>query len=157
MRLLIIFAGLITWALSRESQSVPAEILPHWITPAKGRKFEHWFVDASRRYNIPAGLLSRVALQESNYNPFAESSAGALGLMQIIPKWHPNIRNPFDAKEAIYYAAGYLYELKNRFGSWKLALAAYNWGPTNLSKKGINRAPTETINYVTNITRDIPL
>ena len=155
MRLLILFAGLLLWTIARKPEATA--ILPHWQTPTAGRQFEHWFVDASRRYGIPAGLLSRVAKQESNYNPYAKSTAGALGLMQIIPKWHPDIRNPFDAREAIYYAASYLYRLRNQFGSWKLALAAYNWGPTNLRRKGIARAPTETVNYVADITRDIPL
>ncbi len=156
MRLIPFITGLFLWGLVRETQA-KNYYQPPWFTPRTGRKYEGYFIDASRRYNIPPGLLSRVAKQESDYNPFATNPSGAMGIMQIIPKWHPGLGNPYDAREAIYYAAGYLYRLKNRFGSWRLALAAYNWGPTNLARKGFSKAPPETVNYVAQITKDVPV
>lgn len=127
-----------------------------WQTPAKGQKFEAWFVEASHVHGLPPGLLSRVAKQESNYDPNAESGAGAQGLMQIVPKWHPGV-DPWNPKEAIFYAAKYLQNLRKQTGSWIMALAAYNWGIGNLTRKGIERAPKETQNYIAYISRDIML
>ena len=134
-----------------------------WVTPSTGQKYEQWFLEASRLYQLPPGLLSRVAYQESHYNPNAISPVGAQGLMQIMPKWHPNV-NPFDPREAIFYGANYLRENFNRFKSWDKALAAYNWGPGNLSnaitQKGnewLTIAPAETKNYVKNIMNDTGL
>lgn len=102
---------------------------------------------------IPRGLLVRLLWQESNFNPRAVSGAGAQGIAQIVPAWHPGV-DPFDPAEAIPYAGAYLARLKRRFGTWALALAAYNWGEGNLSTKGIAAAPPETRAYVAAITAD---
>lgn len=146
-----------------------------WITPTHGAKYEPLFLAASARYGIPAGLLSRQAQRESNYNPNARSGAGALGIMQIIPRWHPALdpgdaaadaAAAFDPARAIPYAAKYLRALYDRFGSWTLALAAYNAGPTVVAKYGLdaqgNRIAsggvppfTETRNYVAAILPDV--
>ncbi len=56
-----------------------------------------------------------------------------------------------DTDASIEYGAEYLSDLKDQFGSWELALAAYNWGPGNLSKKGIEKAPRETRDYIKKI------
>jgi len=102
------------------------------------------------------GLLLRVAQQESGFDPKAYNSrTTASGMMQIVPKWHPGV-DPFDPAQAVPYAAKYLSTLHNQFGTWKLALAAYNWGPGNLKKYGIDNAPTETRNYYTEILADVP-
>lgn len=130
----------------------PATV-PKWRTPPAGQRFETFFEQATQQYNLPPGLLSRVAYQESRYRPDARSPAGAVGLMQIVPRWHPEAR-PEDPIHSIFYAAGYLRDLYNRFGTWPLALAAYNWGPTNITRKGLQRAPRETRNYVVEIMRD---
>lgn len=127
-----------------------------WPTPAKGLKYEDWFVRASQEHGLPPGLLSRMAKQESNYDPNVVSHAGAIGLMQIVPKWHPDV-NPKDPQESIFYAAGYIKHLKKLTGSWIMALAAYNWGIGNLRRKGIDAAPKETQNYIAYISRDIQL
>jgi soluble lytic murein transglycosylase-like protein len=127
-----------------------------WQTPSRGLKYEDWFVKASNIYGLPPGLLSRVAKQESNYDPNVVSHAGAVGLMQIVPKWHPTA-NPLDPRDSIFYAAKYLEKLKRQTGSWILALAAYNWGIGNLQRKGIDAAPKETQNYIAYISRDIQL
>lgn len=126
-----------------------------WTTPAHGKQYDDIFGDAEAKYNLPAGILASMAYRESNFNPNATNPSGAVGMMQIIPKWHPNLINPFSPVNAIFYAGKILREWYDRFGSWPLALAAYNWGPGNLNKYGIERAPTETRNYIANITSDI--
>lgn len=102
------------------------------------------------KYNMPKGLLTYVAYLESNFNPDAISHKGAVGIMQIIPRWHPevNARDPYDA---INYAGKHLTELKNRFGNWEMALAAWNWGPKNLMDHTFYKAPRETRNFVKKI------
>ncbi len=136
-----------------ESLGMPAH---DWRPPSKAAPYLGWFIDAENQYGLPRYLLARVAQAESNYNPNAESHAGAIGLMQIIPRWHPGV-DPLDPKASIYYAAQYLRKLYNRFGTWPMALAAYNWGQGNLSSKGFDRAPRETRNYVAKIAGDLRL
>lgn len=130
-----------------------------WEIPEKGLKFAGYFDDAERRYSLPEGILSRMAYQESRFRDDiitgeVKSSAGATGLMQIIPRYHPNV-DPLDPVASIYYAAKYLKGLYNQFGTWAQALAAYNWGPGNLDEFGIANAPSETRNYVMQISNDI--
>lgn len=125
-----------------------------WATPETGQQFEAAFLSAQERYDIPPGMLSRMALQESSYNPNAKNASGATGLMQIIPKWHPGV-DANDPNQSIERAASYMRENYNRFGSWEKALAAYNWGPTALAKGGLEKAPEETQNYVSQIMADV--
>lgn len=146
---LLIFAGIILMSLKK------------WTTPLIGKKFDPYFEQAEKAYGILPGLLSRIAWQESRFKPDIItgkqiSSAGAVGLMQIVPKWHPDV-NPYDPFASIYYAAEYLSRLHKRFGNWQLAVAAYNWGEGNLKKHGIDNAPLETRNYIKNIGSDINL
>ena len=135
-----------------------------WVIPAKGILFAPYFREAEYQYALPPRLLARVAAQESNFEPGAfNESSGARGMMQIVPKWHPGVNvTDLDPRDDIFYAGKYLRENHNRFGSWSKALAAYNWGPGNLQKAITSRgedwltiAPTETKNYVNNVTRDL--
>jgi len=135
-----------------------------WVTPTRGRPFEQMFLAATARYRLPAGLLSRLAARESNYNPTAKSSVGALGLMQIMPKFHPDLdpgELALDEKAAltpaiaIPYAAGYLRQLFDRFGKWTMAVAAYNAGPTAVAKYGGVPPFKETRDYVAAILPDV--
>jgi soluble lytic murein transglycosylase-like protein len=124
---------------------------------------EPLFASATRAYGLPRRLLEAVAYRESRFRPeiisgALPSSAGAIGVMQIVPKWHPSIGDAGarDPSKAIPYAAKYLRDLYGQFGSWPLALAAYNWGPGNLQKhlaaaKGPELWPAETRTYVAEI------
>ncbi len=110
-------------------------------------------------YNLPLNLLARVAYQESHFRPDiingeTKSEKGAVGIMQIMPRWHPNV-DPSDPHDSIQYAGKYLRQLYNKLGTWDLALAAYNWGIGNLQNKGFDNAPLETRNYVSDILSDI--
>lgn len=135
-----------------------------WVIPAKGILFAPFFHEAEYLYALPTRLLARVAAQESNFDPGAyNAQSGAQGMMQIVPKWHPGVNvTDLDPRDDILYAAKYLRENHNRFGSWSKALAAYNWGPGNLQKaitahgdSWLQFAPQETQSYVTNVTRDV--
>lgn len=140
-----------------------------WKTVKNASKYLPLLNAAESRYGIPHDLLARQAYQESRFRDDivtgkAVSSAGALGLMQIVPKFHPSIdpgdaaadaRAALDPARAVDYAARYLVSLKKQFGSWSLALAAYNAGPGNVAKyKGVPPF-TETRNYVAQITGDL--
>lgn len=135
-----------------------------WIIPAKGILFAPFFREAEYQYALPTRLLARVAAQESDFDPGAyNAKSGARGMMQIVPRWHPGVNvYDLDPRDDILYAAKYLRENHNRFGSWSKALAAYNWGPGNLQKaitahgdNWLDFAPQETQKYVTNVTRDV--
>lgn len=118
---------------------------------------------AEQQYGLPHNMLMRLLEQESHFDPLAYNrGSDAQGIAQIVPRWHPEIADPFDPNEAIPYAARYLKRLYNYFGYWDLALAAYNWGRGNLSKHmakygedGFSTMPRETRNYVSNILADV--
>lgn len=121
-----------------------------------GMKYDIFFNIASAKYGIPNGVLSRQCFKESSYNETAyNSNTGASGLMQIIKKWHPECKDPFDPQQAIEYGAKYLSSNYIRFGCWKKALAAYNLGPNRLvgilkeyGDDWLNHVPKETRDYV---------
>jgi len=92
-------------------------------------------------YNLPHEL-KYLAIIESALNPRAISRAGATGIWQFMygtGKMYGLTINSFiderrDPLKATYAAAEYLKDLHNMFGSWDLAIAAYNCGPRNVSK-----------------------
>lgn len=132
-----------------------------WTPPLKAAPYLQQMDTAELAYGLPRGLLARQAYQESRFRSDiiegrTKSSAGAVGLMQIVPRWHPGV-DPLDPIGSIWYAAKYLRGLFDRFGSWELALAAYNWGPTNVAKHTPEQWPKETRDYVQQIGADVAL
>ena len=138
-----------------------------WVLPPSGEPYRLTIEAAEGRYSIPRNLLARLLWQESHFQPAVisgqvVSSAGAVGIAQLIPRYFPGV-DPRDPTASIWAAADYLASLKSRFGSWPLALAAYDWGPGNL-QSAIDRAgaewpmlaPAETNRYVSDITADVP-
>ena len=108
---------------------------------------------ASQRWNVSAALLAAQLYAESNFNPFARSPAGALGIAQFMPGTARamGLRNPFDAAEAIDAQAHLMRDLLRRFGSVPLALAAYNAGPAPVAACGCVPPYPETRGYVARI------
>ena len=90
---------------------------------------------AAKRRGIPVGCLLAVAWTESRYNPKAKSKAGALGLMQIMPKTAVGLKiDPLDIDKALDGGA----RLLDRWGYHKdpmRAFASYVWGPGHTRKK----------------------
>lgn len=109
-----------------------------------------FFEEASSRYGVSVSLLKAVAKAESNFNASAVSPAGAIGVMQLMPKTAASlgVSDPYDARQNIMGGAKYLSENLERFGDVELALAAYNAGPNSVTKYGGVPPYTETQNYV---------
>jgi soluble lytic murein transglycosylase-like protein len=86
---------------------------------------------AAQRWNVSAALLAAQLYAESNFNPFARSPAGALGIAQFMPGTARalGLADPLDAARAIDAQAHLMRDLLRRFASVPLALAAYNAGP----------------------------
>lgn len=89
----------------------------------------------ARRHDIPEDLFLRLVQQESGWNPNAVSPKGATGLAQLMPQTARalgvDINNP---EENLEGGARYLRAMYDKFGSWRLALAAYNAGPGAVEK-----------------------
>jgi soluble lytic murein transglycosylase-like protein len=104
---------------------------------------------AARRHGIPEDLFLRLIQQESNWNPRAKSHAGAFGLAQLIPSTARYLGVDInDPHQNVDGGARYLKEQYLTFGSWRLALAAYNAGPGAVKKYGGVPPFRETRNYV---------
>ena len=107
--------------------------------------------EASQSHGVPFSLLKALIKIESDFNPRAISSAGAIGLMQIMPENISalDIKNPFDPWENIMGGARYLKQLITRFnGKLPMALAAYNAGPNIVDRYKQIPPFKETENYV---------
>lgn len=123
--------------------------------PAPNGVREHIAV-AAARYGVDSNLVDAVAWQESRYNPRARSSAGAIGVMQLMPGTarQLGVRNPHDVQQNVTGGTAYLRAQLERFGNnVPLALAAYNAGPGAVLKYGGIPPYPETQNYVRQILR----
>ena len=104
---------------------------------------------AALLHGVPVDLFLKLVQQESNWNPSAKSHKGALGLAQLMPDTARVLRvDPLDPKQNLEGGARYLSQQYRKFGSWRLALAAYNAGPQAVAKYGGVPPYKETQNYV---------
>ncbi len=110
------------------------------------------------KYGLPAGILDRMWAAESGRGHSMISPKGALGHFQFMPPTAKayGLKDPFDLSQSADAAARYLRDLKNQFGDWTDAVAAYNWGPGNLQRHGLAHAPAETRAYVVKVTGSEP-
>lgn len=129
-----------------------------WLPPAAETRRAAYFDTVARiacDYGLPIRLLDAVIAQESGYNSRAMSTAGAMGMMQIMPATarELGLERPFDPIANMRAGARYLRQQLDRFGRVDLALAAYNAGPErrSLQRGTIPRIP-ETVNYVRAVT-----
>lgn len=105
--------------------------------------------EAARRHGIPEDLFLRLVQQESGWNPGAKSHKGAMGLAQLMPDTARVLRvDPKDPYQNLDGGARYLKKQYRDFGTWNLALAAYNAGPGAVKKYGGVPPYKETKNYV---------
>jgi hypothetical protein len=119
--------------------------------------------EASRRFDLPAGLIGGVMRRESGWRADAVSSAGALGLMQVMPGTYADLRrryalgaDPLQPHDNVLAGAAYLRELYDRFGE-RGFLAAYNAGPQRyFDWLAFGRTlPLETRIYADQLQRDV--
>ncbi len=109
---------------------------------------------AAQEHSLPPELIHSVIKVESNYDPFAVSGKGALGLMQLIPATARRfgVSDVFDPSDNIQGGAKYLkYLLELYHENYVLALAAYNAGEGAVAKYGSVPPYAETRNYVQSV------
>jgi hypothetical protein len=125
--------------------------------------------EASRRFAVPEQWIRAVMNQESGGEEQAVSSAGAIGLMQVMPATYDELRDenglgddPFNPHDNILAGAAYIRQMYDRYGSPGF-LAAYNAGPNRLDEylAGSESLPDETVNYLAavgpNLGNDVPM
>ncbi len=105
---------------------------------------------AARKYSVPKNLIYGIIKAESDFNPNAVSSAGAVGLMQLMPQTALDlgVKNAWDIEENIMGGVKYIAQLMDKFKDEKLAVAAYNAGPENVKKYNGIPPFKETKDYV---------
>ena len=154
-------------ALSQSNQSA---IPSHWLqktasetaAPAKNpisqtgsrQEFDGLIQDAAQRHGLDPNLVRAVVTAESDFDPATVSHAGAMGLMQLMPETAQDmgVSDPFDPAQNIEGGTRYLAWMLERFGGDESkALAAYNWGPSNVERGGA--PPAETRTYLKRVAR----
>lgn len=104
---------------------------------------------AARKHGVPEDLYLRLVQQESGWNPVAVSTKGATGLAQLMPETAEHLGVDInDAEENLEGGARYLRMMFDKFGTWELALAAYNAGPGAVEQHNGIPPYAETENYV---------
>jgi soluble lytic murein transglycosylase-like protein len=126
------------------SGTLPA-FVPARFAPAIAR--------AAQRWSVSGALLGAQLYEESHFNPFARSAAGALGIAQFMPATAAGygLADPFDAERAIDAQAHLMRDLLRSFASVPLALAAYNAGAARVHACGCVPPVPETESYVADI------
>lgn len=134
---------------------------------SKHTEYEYLIGKAAEKYGVNDVLIKAIIKAESDFNPESVSGAGAVGLMQLMPETAKlmGVENSYDPEENINGGVGYFkQQLDNFGGDIKMALAAYNCGPTRLNKLGVKnlddpsdfaKLPKETQNYVNKIINSI--
>jgi hypothetical protein len=126
--------------------------------PVFRSKFDKVIIEAAKRFDVDAALVSAVIKAESDFNPREVSYKGARGLMQLMPATAERfgVIDSFDAKANIAGGVRYLRWLLDTFeGNAVLAIAAYNAGEGNVWKYSGVPPFRETINYINRIARHI--
>ncbi len=131
--------------------SLKDDVLPIYRGSYRGEYLEV-ARSAARANGVPEDLFLRLVQQESNWNPAAQSHKGALGLAQLMPQTARILGvDPLVPAGNLRGGAKYLAQQYRKFGSWRLALAAYNAGPEAVTRHGGVPPYKETQNYVRKI------
>jgi hypothetical protein len=111
---------------------------------------------AAQRHNVDPNLVRALIKVESNFNPNAVSSKGAMGLMQLMPQTarELHLTNPFDPDQNVDAGVRHLKKLMESYGGdVRLSLAAYNAGAGAVARSSGIPPFSETRNYVRRITQ----
>ncbi|MFC1626155.1 LysM peptidoglycan-binding domain-containing protein [Pseudomonadota bacterium] len=143
-----LFRGILLSDLAASQAEVKRHVLPHWPKIAeRSRNVRQRILPVLHELNAPL-TLQAVPVIESGYNPYALSYAGAMGLWQLMPRTARGLgiknRNGKNGRRGIESstraAVTYLMKMKQRFGNWPLAFAAYHLGPTAVARH-LRRTP----------------
>jgi soluble lytic murein transglycosylase-like protein len=133
------------------AQEIPAE------SAAPPAAIASMIQSSAERYGVDPALVRAVINQESGFNPYATSSAGAQGLMQLMPQTAQalGVSDAYDPGQNVDGGTRFLRSLLDRFGGdTRLALAAYNAGPAAVERYGGIPPYAETQHYVASILGD---
>jgi len=141
-------------------RNLPSRWLAYHTWDPQERKYRETRIDinevierVAREEGIDPLILECIITQESGFNIRAESSVGAMGLMQLMPETAADLgcRDAWDPVENVKAGARYFADQYRYYGDLQRALAAYNAGPGNVDTYGGVPPFDETINYVANI------
>lgn len=150
--------ALLTLGLAAAVAAAPADPVARW---------QPHIDEAAKRFALPADWIAKVIRAESGgsttlYGRPIRSSAGAMGLMQLMPATWATMRarlrlgdDPDDPRDNILAGTAYLRMMHDRFGYPGL-FGAYNLGPSGYARvlAGKRRLPGETIAYLAGLTRE---
>lgn len=132
--------------------AIAVSVVPGYSSSLSGKgSYDHIIEKIAHKYDLPSELIHSIIKAESNYDPYAVSSKGAAGLMQLMPKTAEQygVKDRFDPVENIEGGTKYLKDLIKIYDqNLELILAAYNAGQEAIKRyQGIPPYP-ETINYI---------
>ncbi len=154
------FVGRYSWEPWHYGYGLNAASTPHTATEHETalpafvpEQYAPMLARAAQRWNVSAALLAAQLYAESNFNPFAQSGAGAQGIAQFMPGTARalGLDDPFDAAQAIDAQAHLMRDLLRRFAAVPLALAAYNAGSAPVAACMCVPPYPETRGYVARI------
>jgi soluble lytic murein transglycosylase-like protein len=122
--------------------------------PTPSREVERLINENARACKLDPALIEAIVANESGFNPTARSSAGAQGLMQLMPQTAASlgVSDPYDPAQNIWGGTRYLRALLGQFeGNVEEAVAAYNAGPAAVAKYDGVPPYAQTRTYVRNV------
>jgi soluble lytic murein transglycosylase-like protein len=160
--------GVLIWQAQNIGDAVTS-LTCGWQSVEEGPTWVPVINQAEDAAGIPTNLLARMAYTESHFRPdiisgATASGAGALGILQLEPKYFSSVTVPIpfttqDTVAQITQAAQELVSLYAQFSDWTLAMAAYNWGSGNVQKylAGTATLPATVQAYVDGVVADVPV
>lgn len=155
----LVVAGVGAWIVEREPD--------FYLRARYPLAYEHIIRGHAANHGLDPALLAAVVYVESRFDPHAESSAGAIGLMQLLPDTARGIaartagdrfvvNDLHDPEINVRYGSWYLDHLRARYGDLRTVLAAYHAGQGNVDRwraRGAGIAFPETRKYVAEVER----